>query len=355
MTEPHPRAHRLNKWTTVRRTTARTEPRPEEEAVVRRVALTVLLAGVLALTSGGIAVAQPGHQDVNGRFPATIDLPNGFQPEGISTGKGTSFYVGSVASGAIFRGDLRTGKGAILVKGDPGNKAATGNKVDKRNRLWVSGASTGTGTVYDADTGYQLESYQFVPVGTASFINDVIVTKDAAYFTDSVNQDLYVVPIGRGGRIGSTFKTLPLTGDLVFGAGFNSNGIEASPDGDTLLVIQSNTGFLFKVNPKTGVTKKVDLGTTTLPAGDGLLLQDRTILNVVQNAGQITVLKLDRSYNFGKVIDVITSPNSPGVFDVPTTAAAFGKFLYVVNARFGIADPDTAAYTVVQVDAFKGH
>ena len=67
-----------------------------------------------------------------------------------------------------------------------------------------------------------------------------------------------------------------------------------------LLVIQSNTGFLFKVNPKTGVTKKVDLGTTTLPAGDGLLLQDRTILNVVQNAGQITVLKLDRSYTPGR-------------------------------------------------------
>jgi sugar lactone lactonase YvrE len=145
---------------------------------------------------------------------------------------------------------------------------------------------------------------------------------------------------------------LPLTGDLVFGDGFNNNGIEASPDGDTLLVIQSNTGFLFKVNPKTGVTKKVDLGATTLPAGDGLLLQDRTILNVVQNAGQITVLKLDRSYTSGKVVDIITSP---GNFDVPTTTAAFGKFLYVVNARFGIPNPDTAQYTVVRVDAFRGH
>lgn len=317
---------------------------------MRRVALTVLLAGVLALTSGGIAVAQPGHQDGNDRFPATIDLPTGFQPEGISVGKGTSFYVGSVASGAIFRGDLRTGKGAILVNGDPGNKAATGNKVDKRNRLWVSGAGTGTGTVYDADTGYQLASYQFVPVGTASFINDVIVTRDAAYFTDSVNQDLYVVPIGRGGRIGSTFKTLPLTGDIAFADGFNANGIEASPDGDTLLVVQSNKGLLFTVNPKTGSTKQVDLGGTALPGGDGLLLQDRSILYVV-NSGKITVIKLDRSFASGKQVAVIENAG----FDVPTTLGAFGKFLYVVNARFGTPNPETASYSVTRVDAFRGH
>ena len=113
---------------------------------MRKVALTVLLAGVLALTSGGVAVAQPGHQDGKDRFPATIGLPNGFQPEGISIGKGTSFYVGSVANGAIFRGDVRTGKGAILVPGaKPG--VSVGTEVDKRNRLWVAGGPTGTGTV----------------------------------------------------------------------------------------------------------------------------------------------------------------------------------------------------------------
>jgi sugar lactone lactonase YvrE len=318
---------------------------------VRRVALTVLLAGALALTGGGVAVAQPGHQDGNGRFPATIDLPNGFQPEGISTGKGTSFYVGSVATGAIFRGDLRTGKGDILVQGDPGNKAATGNKVDKRNRLWVSGAGTGTGTVYDADTGKQLETYPFAdPKDGATFINDVIVTRDAAYFTDSNRPNLYVVPIGRGGKLGSTFKTLPLTGDLVFTDGFNSNGIEASPDGDTLLVVQSNKGLLFKVNPRTGMTKQVDLGGTPLPGGDGLLLQDRSILYVV-NSGKITVIKLDRSFASGKPIATIASTG----FDVPTTLGAFGKFLYVVNARFTTPPTPATTYTVTQVNAFRGH
>lgn len=319
---------------------------------MRKVALTVLLAGVLAFTSGGVVAADPGHQDGKDRFPEVISLPNGFQPEGISIGKGTSFYVGSVANGAIYRGDVRTGDGAILVKGETG-KAATGTEVDKRNRLWVSGAGTGTGTVYDADSGKVLKSFTFVadPAKTPTFINDVVITKDAAYFTDSLIQVLYVVPIGRGGQLGDAY-TLPLTGDLVFGSGFNANGIEASPDGDTLLVIQSNTGFLFKVNPKTGVTNRVDLGTTTLVNGDGLLLQDRSILYVVQNQdNKIAVIKLDRSFGSGKQIDTITNPN----FQVPTTVGAFGKSLYAVNARFGVPDPATADYSVVRVDAHRGH
>ena len=126
---------------------------------MRKVALTVLLAGVLALTSGGVAVAQPGHQDGKDRFPATIDLPNGFQPEGISIGKGTSFYVGSVANGAIYRGDVRDRRGCDPGQGRSGHKAATGTEVDKRNRLWVSGAGTGTGTVYDAESGQAVASH----------------------------------------------------------------------------------------------------------------------------------------------------------------------------------------------------
>jgi sugar lactone lactonase YvrE len=319
---------------------------------VRKVALTVLLAGVLAFTSGGVVAAEPGHQDGKDRFPEVIALPTGFRPEGISIGKGTSFYVGSVVNGAIYRGDVRTGKGAVLVPGVTGH-AATGTEVDKRNRLWVSGAGTGTGTVYDAETGKLLKSYQFVadPVATPTFINDVVVTKDAAYFTDSLIQVLYVVPIGRGGRLGDAYS-LPLTGDLVFVDGFNANGIEASPDGDSLLVIQSNTGLLFKVSAKFGTTKQVDLGGTTLVNGDGLLLQDRSILYVVQNQdNQIAVIKLDRSFRSGKQIDTITNDN----FQVPTTVGAFGKYLYAVNARFGIPDPDTADYSVVRVDAHRGH
>jgi hypothetical protein len=44
-------------------------------------------------------------------FPDLIQLPNGWRPEGIAEGRGTSFCVGSLVNGAIYRGDLRTGDG----------------------------------------------------------------------------------------------------------------------------------------------------------------------------------------------------------------------------------------------------
>lgn len=314
---------------------------------MRRVALTVLLVGVLALMGGGVVAAQPGHQDGKDRFPGIISLPAGFQPEGISIGKGTSFYVGSVANGAIYRGSVRTGEGAVLVPppAPPAVGSAAGTEVDNRNRLWVAGATTGLGTVYDADSGRELAHYQFASPG-ASFINDVVVTKDAAYFTDSFNAVLYVVPIGRGGRLGSSVQRLALTGGFVNVPGqFNANGIEASPDGRTLLLIQSNTGLLFKVTANSGEAEQVDLGGATLPAGDGLLLQDGRTLYVVQNSNQISVVKLDRSFGSGKVIDTIKNNN----FDVTTTVAPFGGFLYVVNARFGNPNPQPLPYTVVRV------
>jgi len=232
---------------------------------------------MLALAGGAVAPTSAGatRKDF---FPKVISLPNGFQPEGISTGRGTSFYVGSVANGAIYRGSVRTGAGAILVPGRTG-RVAGGTEVDRRNRLFVAGGPTGVGRVYDAGSGAERKSYRFT-AGT-SFVNDVVVTRDAAYFTDSSNPVLYVVPIGHRGRLGHA-RTLPLTGALQDAPGFNANGIEASPDGRTLLVVQSNTGLLFAVSAKTGFTRKVDLGGASLLNGDGLLRRGRT-LYVVRN------------------------------------------------------------------------
>ena len=131
-------------------------------------------------------------------------------------------------------------------------------------------------------------SYQFA-TGT-TFVNDVVVTRDAAYFTDSLNPVLYVVPIGRGGRLGEA-RTLPLTGELQYTDGFNVNGIEASPDGRTLLVVQSNNGpALPAVRARTGTTTQVDLGGASLTNGDGLLRRGRTLYVVRNRLNQIAVV-----------------------------------------------------------------
>ena len=60
------------------------------------------------------------------------------------------------------------------------------------------------------------------------------------------------------------------------------NGIDATPNGKTLLIVQSGTGRLFTVSP-TGVTRAIALtGGESVPNGDGILLDGRT-LYVAQN------------------------------------------------------------------------
>jgi sugar lactone lactonase YvrE len=309
-------------------------------------------AGATAAAPGALAAAPAASGAAAATsslrlFPHVISLPDGFQPEGITTGRGTSFYDGSVATGAIYRGDVATGRGAVLVPGMTG-RAAAGVEVDARNRLFVAGASAGTARVYDARTGAELASYQFVPAGT-DFINDVVVTSTAAYFTNSNSPVLYVLPFGPGGRLpaANRFRTLPLSGDLVFAAGFNSNGIETTPDGRQLIVVQSNTGKLFTVPPSTGVARLIDLGGALLPNGDGLLRRGRTLYTVQNQLNQIAAVRLNRRGTAGTVTGTITD----AALDIPTTVAAFGPFLYAVNARFSTPPTPTTPYTVVRLPA----
>jgi hypothetical protein len=80
-------------------------------------------------------------------FPARIDLPDGFQPEGIES-RGGHLYAGSIATGAIWQADARTGAGRYLVAGATGGSAA-GLHIDASfpttgtialGRLWVVNA-----------------------------------------------------------------------------------------------------------------------------------------------------------------------------------------------------------------------
>ena len=159
-----------------------------------------------------------------------IDLPNGWLPEGIDTGRGPVLYSGSRANGGVYAVDLRTGKGAIVVPPQTG-RVAVGVAVDERsNYIFVAGGATGNGFVYDATTGESVAAYTLTP-GAPTFINDVVVTTDAAYFTESTRPVVYRVPLGPGGRVPTQaeVEALPLTGDWQQVAGFNANGIEATP------------------------------------------------------------------------------------------------------------------------------
>lgn len=307
--------------------------------MLRIVSALAVLAALSGVFIGGSAGSPGKHAKP---FPQVIQLPTGFQPEGIEIGRGTTFYVGSVANGAIFRGDLRTGSGGVFIPGAAG-KAATGIELDSRKRLFVAGAGTGNAYVYNARTGATIRTYN---LGTPpTFINDVVVTRGAAYFTESQQNVLYRVPIGPHGALGVAEK-ITLGGDYVHVPGaFNLNGIDATPSGRALIAVQSANGRLYRIDPASGVARLISLGGESVPNGDGILLKGRTLYVVQNQLNLVAVIKLRPGLASGRVLTRLGDPD----FSVPTTIDDHGKRLYAVNARFGIPDPGNAAYQVVQL------
>ena len=299
----------------------------------RYVAVTTALTAVFAVGPMGVAVADG--------FPGTIPLPNAWQPEGIAVGTGTTVYVGSLADGSIWKGDLRTGEGAVLV--DAQGRTAVGLKVE-HGLVYVAGGGTGDAYVYDARTGEEVATLELTT--EAAFINDVTITRDAAYFTNSQRAEFYRVALGPGGVPTGEVETIPLSGDWQQVAGFNANGIAATPDGGTLLIINSTTGTLYTVDPETGAAVAVDTGGTVLTQGDGILLQGKTLYVVRNRSNQIVQLQMSPDFLSATYVATLVDPD----FDVPTTIALQGSRLYAVNARFGTPPTPSTEYDIVLVD-----
>jgi sugar lactone lactonase YvrE len=308
-------------------------------AVVRVVFTVAALLSMLGLTasSAWAAPKQPGEP-----FPKILPLPNGWQPEGIVAGRGTDYYVGSLANGAIYRGDFRTGEGEVLVMPPAGEeRIAVGLAFDPGSKaLFVSGGTTGQAFVYDGCTGAELASYQLTEPGTG-FINDVIVTRDAAYFTNSFQPVLYRLPLPPAGEWpdANEVEPIPLPDEPFGQPGFAANGIEATPDGRMLVVVHSGAGALYRIDTATwDVTEIVMENEEAVPNGDGLLLKGNTLYVVQNSLNQIAVVELAPDWSSGTVLQRLTDPD----FRVPTTVTGFGDALYAVNARFDITPgPDT--------------
>ncbi|MFF2084399.1 SMP-30/gluconolactonase/LRE family protein [Nocardia sp. NPDC058176] len=279
-------------------------------------------------------------------FPDTLSLPAGFRPEGIAIGTLPIAYLGSMADGSIYRADLVTGHGHVLSPG-PGTPAL-GLRLDDRGRLFVAGGTGGDVRVIDSWTGAVLANYA-VASSPDTFVNDVVFTPEGEWFTDSTAPVLYHLPIGPDGALPTpdAVVRVPLSGDIAYVPGeFNANGIVRTPDGAGLLVVQSVTGELFRIDPATGVARRVDLGGERLPDGDGMFARGDTLLVVENRSNTIAVLTLDHTGTTGTVERRITDPR----FDIPATIASFGDRLYLPNARFTTPPGPQTPYTAVAVD-----
>jgi hypothetical protein len=275
-----------------------------------------------------------------------VALPDGLRPEGVTSDGQSTFYVGSLADGRVVTGSLRTGDTRVLVPGVDG-RMAVGTLFDRRNdRIWVAGGDTGAVTAYDARSGQQLG--RWLTPGSV-FLNDLTITRDAVYVTDSGTARLVVVPLGPGGKLPSAggATTMPLSGDMPVDPGTsNANGIRAL-DEDTLLVVHNGGGGLFLVDPATGDTDQVQVTGGELTGGDGLELGDGHLFVVRGTDDEsVTELRLDRNDATARIEQVLRDP----AFDVPSTATFAGGRLWVVNARFDTQPTPTTPYSITSVD-----
>jgi hypothetical protein len=265
--------------------------------------------------------------------PSSIPLPVDFQPEGIAVGDGNTFYVGSLNDGDIYRGDLRSGSGALFV--DVEGRAAVGMRVDRaRDWLVVAGGPTGHAWVYNSDDG-STEADLVLGTPGVTFSNDVAITADALYFTDTFAPTIYKVPIGPDGSFGAT-ELITVTGPAAAVGGFGLNGIDSTHRG-WLIVNHSDLGILALVDPATGVSTEIQLSGPPLVPGtlDGLQLEGRTAWVVQNFANSVAEVKLSPDLTSGRVVNVITSD----LFRVPTTVARHGSTLALVNGRFDLGFP----------------
>jgi Cu-Zn family superoxide dismutase len=287
---------------------------------------------------------QPPYNVLLGRLGAEVSsgstrftLPgNTVFPEGIAYQPSSgAYFVSSTTDGTIFRGTLREPAATVfLAPGGDGRTSATGLKVDSRGRLFVSGAGTGQMFVYDAASGALLGK---VSNGlTPTFINDVAVTSAGdAYFTDSMNPILFKVAADANGQY-TLESWLDFTGTaLTYQTGFNLNGIAASEDGKYLIVIQSNTGKLFRIEIASKAVTEINLGGATFTNGDGILLNGNTLYISRNQQGLIVKLQLSDDLASGSVVSSTTDP----LLAYPTTLAWADGRLLVVNSQFNKRGP----------------
>jgi sugar lactone lactonase YvrE len=293
----------------------------------------------LALSAGLLAALPVSAAPSEKSRPTSYILP-GDQvfPEGIAYQNSTgNFFVSSTTDGTIFRGDLdHATTNVFLPGGADGRTTAVGLKVDHKNkgRLFIAGGGLGKVFVYNTADGKLLAS--FSNNVTPTFINDVAIAPDgSAYFTDSLSPFLYrVKPMGSSGF---TFETwLDFTGTaLVYQPGFNVNGIVATSNGKYLVVVQSNTGKLFRIDTRTKSVVEVTLDGAPVTAGDGLWLYGHSLYVLRNSDAQIVKIKLADTFDSGKILTSVTDSS----FGFPTTLTqARGRFL-VVNSQFNRRGP----------------
>jgi sugar lactone lactonase YvrE len=286
-------------------------------------------------------------------FPDRVYTLDGAAPEGFAIGKGPTAYNSS-PDGSIYKVDLRSGQGEVLVEvQDPLDCFKLGMRVDDRtNYLFVAGCVYGNAFVYDAETGALIMEYQLNNSGEFGIVNDLTITKDAVYFTDSFRPVLYRLPLSRDGGIPldpGAATEIRLPDEFINNDPFccTGNGIASTPNGKTLIIGHSNLARLYRLDTASGDVDQIAVDGPLAGFLDGIAMHGDTLYIMTPydlpgppvSIDGIQVVELDKGYLSGRVVETITDPDN---LDGVASGAIFGDSLYVNNARYTVEFPPAA-------------
>jgi Cu-Zn family superoxide dismutase len=303
-------------------------------------ALATLAACNDPATAPNATLTAPGGPSARvdgGPLPTRYVLPgSSVFPEGIAYDERTQLvFVSSTTDGTIFRGSASDETlTPFLPPGADGRTTAVGLEVDSDGHLFVAGGQTGFVWVYDELTGDLIAALQ--TGSSPTFINDIAVDKDGiAYITDSMSPVIYRArPNGSGGY--TIERWLELAGSpIVYGPGFNLNGIVVSPSDRYLFTVQTNTGKIYRIDIATKDIVQLDVGGATFVNGDGLWIRGNTLYVLQNQQAIITEIRVQPNQARGTVVSQTTDPS----FAVPTSLVGARGRLLVVNSQFNRRGP----------------
>jgi len=272
----------------------------------------------------------------------TLDPSTHGNPEGVAFDPASrSFFVGATGDGTIYRGTLDSSTAGVFIPGAPGMEAV-GLKV-AGGKLYVAGGFSGAVRVYEIATKKLVASFE---TGSGGMLNDLVVTQTGDVFvTDSFRPILWRITAAKVAAGGGTPEGIPVDpeiGYLYSPDPFNLNGIVALNGGRRLIVGQSNTGKLFRVDFKEGAPFGREIREIAVDPvySDGLLLDKGYLIAVTwAPAETLAFIKLDGKVERGTVVEHRSDPTLRG----PSTVARARNFYLVVNADFATS---TTPFTV---------
>jgi DNA-binding beta-propeller fold protein YncE len=303
--------------------------------VKRRMHL-VAVAGGIALASATVAVADRGRGGADGAGKRsatrvfTLDPSTHGNPEGVAVkDHGRVFFVGATGDGTIYRGTIDDPMVREFIPGEKG-KSAIGIEASD-NKLYVAGGTTGNVLVYDLRTKEVVASFA---TGSGGFLNDLVVTgKGDVFVTDSFRPTLWHITAEQVQAGSGTPAAIPVGPEIVYQDGFNLNGIVPRRGGRQLIVVQGNTGALFRIDldedaPNGREITRIDAD--PLPGGDGLLLDDGRLIVVQGPTASLRFLRLEGGASRAELVNTRTDPSLRG----PSTVDRARHLYLVVNADF---------------------